>query len=405
MSEDSTTKKVMLVMPHMVGGGAERVAAQLINKMRDQGVDTRFLLTSAKRQDVIRCDLDERTPLILASEDSPRQSAIGKLANKFGKVFTSLFCKPFELAGKQAPAPFAKASVKSQNKREISFVRSLLEVEPDLTVIAFLQPAIPITLLAARGLPNRVIISERGNPERIMKKRYGRKFIEKYYSRADAAVFQTEDAKAVYPDCVSRKGVVIPNPLKPGLPEPYHGERNKNITTFCRISPDKDLPTMLAAFKLLHGEHPDYTLRIIGDASDDAGKRIRAELDGFISENGLAESVSFEPFDPEIHAKIIRDAMYVNSSYTEGLCNAMLEAMAIGMPSVCTDCPIGGARATIEDGENGLLVPIRDPDALYRAMKRMTEEPGLSEKLSRNAAKIRDGLSLERITERWKELL
>ena len=398
-------KKVMFVLPVMRGGGAERVAAQLVNKMRDREIDTRFLLTSAKRAEVVRSDLDGRTPLILASEDMPGRSALGRLVNKAGMALTSFICKPFELAGGQAPAPFAAASVKSQYKREIGYVRSLLEAESDLAAVAFLQPAIPITLLAARGLPNRVIISERADPNRLMKKRYGRKFVEKYYPRADAAVFQTEDARAVYPASVASKGTIIPNPLKEGLPDAYHGERNKNITTFCRISPDKDLPTLLAAFKLLYGEHPDYTLRIIGDASDDAGKRIRAELDGYISENGLTESVSFEPFDPKIHIKIIKDAMYVNSSYTEGLCNSMLEAMAIGLPCVCTDCPIGGARATITDGENGLLVPIRDPDALYRAMKRVIGEPGLAEKLSTNAAKIRDGLSLERITERWMELL
>ena len=399
------TEKVILIMPQMVGGGAERVAAQLINNMRDRGVDTRFLLVSAKREDVVRCDLGERTPLILAKEDMPRPPALGKLANKVGRILTSLACKPFEIAGKQAPARLARASVSSQNKYEIKYVRALLQAEPDLTVIAFLQPAIPITLLAARGLPNRVIISERGNPERILGKRYGRKFIKKYYGRANAAVFQTEAARGAYPENVSRIGVVIPNPLKQGLPEPYHGERTKNITTFCRFSPDKDLPTMAAAFAKLHADHSDYSLRIIGDASDEAGRVIRAELDGYFEKNGLADSVSFEPFDPEIHKKIIRDAMYVNSSYTEGLCNAMLEAMAIGMPSVCTDCPIGGARATITDGENGLLVPIRDPDALYRAMKRVVEEPGLAERLSKNASDLRIKLDADAITDEWMKLL
>ena len=398
-------KKVMLVMPQMVGGGAERVAAQLINKMRDRGIDTRFLLTSAKRQDVVRCDLDERTPLILASEDMPKPSTFGKAANKAGRFFTSLLCKPFELVWKQAPAPFAAASVKSQYKREISFVRSLLKAEPDLTVIAFLQPAIPITLLAARGLPNRVIISERADPNRLMKKRYGRRFVERYYPRADAAVFQTGDAKAVYPASVASKGTVIPNPLKEGLPAPYHGERNKNITTFCRISNQKNLPLLIEAFAKLHGDRPDYSLRIIGDAPNSEGEDVLRSIKEMIAGYGIGGSVIFEPFSAEVHAMIIKDAMYVNSSDYEGISNAMLEAMAIGMPSVCTDCPIGGARATITDGENGLLVPIRDPDALYRAMKCVVEEPELAEKLSQNASKLRDELSLERITERWMELI
>ena len=116
-------------------------------------------------------------------------------------------------------------------------------------VIAFLQPAIPIAMLAARGLENRVIFSERGNPHRLMAKRYGRKFIEKYYVRANAAVFQTGYAREVYPKAIAGKGVVIPNPLKPGLPAPFAGERRKRIVTFCRISREKNLPLLIRAME------------------------------------------------------------------------------------------------------------------------------------------------------------
>ena len=63
-----------------------------------------------------------------------------------------------------------------------------------MTVIAFSQPAMPIIVLAADKLPNKVIISERADPNRLMKKRYGKPFIEKYYTRADVAVFQTPNA-------------------------------------------------------------------------------------------------------------------------------------------------------------------------------------------------------------------
>ena len=52
-----------------------------------------------------------------------------------------------------------------------------------------------------------------------------------------------------------------------------------------------------------------------------------------------------------------------------------------------------------------LLVPIKNPDELYKAIKRVIEEDGLSDKLSRNAAKLREELSLERITDKWEKLL
>ena len=79
--------------------------------------------------------------------------------------------------------------------------------------------------------------------------------------------------------------------------------------------------------------------------------------------------------------------------------------MAMGLPVVCTDCPAGGARAVINDGENGLLVPVGDSEKLYLAMKRVVEDKELSQKLSRNAVLVRETQSLEKIIEKWKRSL
>jgi glycosyltransferase involved in cell wall biosynthesis len=239
----------------------------------------------------------------------------------------------------------------------------------------------------------------------LMKKRYGRKFIEKYYDRADRMVFQTEDAKAVYPENISKKGTVISNPIKAGLPQPYFGERSNCITTFCRISKQKNLPVMVEAFAKIHAEYPKYILRIIGDAPNAEDKQELEDIKRLINKLQINDFVKFEPFMSNVHEAIIKDSMYVSSSDYEGISNAMLEAMAIGMPVVCTDCPIGGAKATINDGVNGLLVPIKNPQELYKAIKRVIEEDGLADKLSHNAAKLREELSLDKTTDKWLAVL
>lgn len=392
-------KSVMMVLPHMVGGGAERVAAMLLNEFHNNGYDATFLLTSARREEVINRDLKSEIPLILLQEQC------GKKKNKAKQVVASLLSHVFENTGHSVPAQIAYFSFMVQYQNEIEAVRRMLMEKTDMTIVAFSQPAIPIVLLAARGLPNRIVISERTDPNILMKKRYGRKFIEKYYSRVDVAVFQTKEALMTYPTCVSHKGIVISNPVKDDLPEPYFGKREKNITTFCRISPEKDLHYLVSAFMQIHEEHPDYHLRIIGGAVQNHEKKVLEMLTSQITEFGLENAVSIEPFSINVHEKVLRDLMYINCSEREGLSNAMLEAMVIGMPVICTDCPIGGARATITDGENGLLVPVKDTKALYKAMKRIIEEPGLAEKLSVNAAKLRDYLSLNEIATKWMELL
>ena len=401
----SKNKKVLLVMPHMVGGGAERVAAQIMNNLNERGYDTRFLLTSAKKSKVVRSDLNEKTELILLTEEIKAETAGQKIVHLPARAYSTIFGKLYEKQGKYVPASVGKATIEWQYHREISWLHNYMQQNPDMTVIAFLQPAIPITMLAAIGLNNRIVISERGDPYRLMKKRYGKPFIEKHYARADAVVFQTEDAKAVYPENIAQKGVIIFNPLKENLPEPYHGERNKNITTFCRISNQKNLPVLVDAFARDYKKHPDYTLRIIGDASNNEGKAVMDILNRKIREFDLTGAVVFEPFKKNVHEAIIKDCMYVNSSDYEGISNAMLEAMAIGMPVVCTDCPIGGAKTAITDGENGLLVPIKEAEALANAINRLIEDKTLAEKLSNNASKLRDEITLDKITDKWEALL
>ena len=115
--------------------------------------------------------------------------------------------------------------------------------------------------------------------------------------------------------------------------------------------------------------------------------------------------VDVKPFDATLHKKILDNAMFVSSSDYEGMSNSMLEAMAIGLPTICTDCPAGGARTIIHDHENGLLVPVRDVQALANAMLKVIENPSLAQHLSMNGAKLRDVLNAETIAKRWMELL
>lgn len=398
-------KKICFVLPHMIGGGAERVAAQITNKFNERGYDTTFILTSSKKDEVVCTDLTKRTKLILLSEELQNESNFQKIVHLPARAYSTVFGKLYEKQNKYVPASIGKATIDWQYHREIAWLRNYLKKNPDMTVIVFLQPSIPIVLLAAQDLPNKVIVSERADPNRLMKKRYGKPFIEKYYTRADVAVFQTEDAKSVYPKTVSKKGTVIFNPLKDNLPQPYNGERNRNITTFCRISNQKNLPLLVEAFSQVHSKHPEYTLRIIGNAPNEEGREVSQAIDKQLDKLQLKKSVKLEPFIKNVHEAIIKDAMYVNSSDYEGISNAMLEAMAIGMPVVCTDCPIGGAKATIKNGENGLLVPIRDVEALAIAINRIIEESELANKLSHNAKNLRESLSLDMITNQWERML
>ena len=97
--------------------------------------------------------------------------------------------------------------------------------------------------------------------------------------------------------------------------------------------------------------------------------------------------------------------MFVLASDYEGISNAMLEALASGIPCICTDCPVGGARMIIKDHENGILVPVGDKVSLAKAMVELIENPLLADKLSENALLIREKLSAKKIAETWSNIL
>ncbi len=395
----SSNKKILMIMPVMKGGGAERVASLLLNELSDNGYNCEFLLTSSKKEDIINRDLKSDIPV--TSICTKKKSLLFKAL----EIFSSVICKPFELFKMQVPALFAFVSFYSQYHAEIKALRSKLKANPEATVISFLQPSVPMTLIAAKNLSNRVVVSERGNPKRLLKKRYGYNFIKKYYQRADAVVFQTNDAMAAYPDNISAKGTVIFNPINDKLPEPSFGEREKYVTTFCRISPEKNLTMLVNAFALFADKFEDYRLKIIGDALNPAEKKTQAHLKELVAKLNLNDKIDFIPFTTKVHNLIIRDAMYINSSDYEGMSNAMLEAMAIGMPVICTDCPIGGANAVIRNNENGILTEVGNAKEMSEAMKKIASDKEFAQKLSHNAAQIRNDLSLKNTAKKWMELL
>ncbi len=97
--------------------------------------------------------------------------------------------------------------------------------------------------------------------------------------------------------------------------------------------------------------------------------------------------------------------MFVLSSDLEGMPNALMEAMAMGIPCISTDCKGGGARFLIQNGINGLLVPVGDADALAGAMIQMLSNEEFAEQCGRNASRIVDRLDPGRIYSEWERLL
>jgi len=134
-----------------------------------------------------------------------------------------------------------------------------------------------------------------------------------------------------------------------------------------RLTPEKDFPTLIRAFSRVRQERP-CRLMIIGEGP------LQPELESLVTELGLEGCVAFPGFCANPFAYMKRASLFVMSSAWEGSGNVLVEALALGIPSVSTDCPYG-PRETLMDGKYGPLVPVGDDEALARAMLMTLSNP------------------------------
>ena len=135
-----------------------------------------------------------------------------------------------------------------------------------------------------------------------------------------------------------------------------------------RLVPQKDYPTLLRAFARLR-ERREARLIIVGKG------REQEKLEALARELGIAEHVDFPGFAANPYAWMARADVFALSSRWEGLVNVVMEALGLGVPVVSTDCP-SGPREILSDGRYGVLVPMKDPEALAEGLDRVLRGEG-----------------------------
>lgn len=279
---------------------------------------------------------------------------------------------------------------------KMRLIRNVLkEIRPDCVFSLAIPKTDVVIALATIGRTYPLIYSERNDPARFPAEKTMQIARDWVYRKSDGVVFQTKGAQEYFCKKIQDKSTVICNPLTASLPDRYEGVREHRIVNFCRIEPQKNPQMAIDAFAKISKEFPDYTLEFYGEGS------LKEAMTQYAQSIGMGDRVIFHSYSPNIHQEILRAVMYVSSSNYEGISNSMLEALAIGLPTVCTDCPPGGASTTIRDGYSGLLVPVGDVDAMAAAMRRILANPAFANELSIHAAELKEELRVDRIAEQW----
>lgn len=271
------------------------------------------------------------------------------------------------------------------------------EFDADVS-ISFLLDANVYNMFACYRLRTKSIVCERNDP---FKPHYWKlKFWKPWFRLADGAVFQLPKV-AEYYSCIKGETVVIPNPI---IERPHErclpfSEREKIIVAHGRIDIEqKRQDLLIMAFALLHHVFPDYILSIYGSGND----KDVAKVKDLVSQLKLSSSVRLEGETKNPLEAIKNARVWVMTSDFEGIPNALIEAMSIGLPCVATDCSPGGARLLIDNEKNGFVVPRGDYRAVYQKMRYLIEHTDEAEKMGMEALHIAERFVPEDIAKQWE---
>jgi glycosyltransferase involved in cell wall biosynthesis len=292
----------------------------------------------------------------------------------------------------------------------VPLTRYLRAVRPDGMITAVSHAnlvGVIATTLARNGIP--VVVSEQSQLStgiahaQRLRDRWTPFLMRLLFPRAAAV---TAVSQGVADDLVARTGLkpgsvtVVSNPVmaedlkhqaRRPLEHPWFGPGHGPIVIAAgRLTEQKDFPCLLRALALL----PQYGVRavILGDGED------RRQLESLVSELGLDDTVKIAGHVDNPYPYLAAASVFVLSSRWEGLPTVLLEALALGVPIVSTDCP-SGPREILEGGRLGRLVPMGDPYALADAIAESFEYGNAP------AAVVGEQRRPENVVRRYAELL
>jgi glycosyltransferase involved in cell wall biosynthesis len=260
-----------------------------------------------------------------------------------------------------------------------------------------------LVLLATRFLPCKVIISERNYPKYSKNNRLIWDWLRRgLYRVADHLVVQTSEIENYFKSyCKSIK--IIHNPVqvtyenlkeKPEIKLPS----GKRLVAMGSLVPQKGFDLLMPVFANLHKTFNDWSLIILGSGPLETGLKqeaIRLGIEDFVYFPGSV----MNPF-----SVLSRCDLFVLSSRYEGFPNALLEAMACGLPPVSFDCPSGPGEI-IKPGVNGFLIPPGDVKAMEESLYVLMQDEGLRSNLGKEAIKVRERFAIDKIMKQWSRLI
>lgn len=205
-------------------------------------------------------------------------------------------------------------------------------------------------------------------------------------------VFQTDKVRDYFPNNIRKKSCCISNPIIDELPDVDYDKENE-IVAVGRLSKEKNYEMLIKAF--VNIDHKDFKLLFYGDGKESQN------LKKLAANTPVKNNIVFHGNVDNVYNYIKKSKIFVICSDYEGMPNALIEAMSMGLACVSTNFPSGGAEYLINHNNNGLLIPTGDQEKLEQVLCSLIQNENLTERLGQNAIKIRERLNKSIIIDSW----
>ncbi|HLU00090.1 MAG TPA: glycosyltransferase family 4 protein [Burkholderiaceae bacterium] len=284
-------------------------------------------------------------------------------------------------------------------------LRKLVKQEKPDVIVSFLTNVNVMALMATRGLNVPIIVCERTNPAVSSSASSGLQRLRRLlYPHASMVTVQAEGSVSAMKQLVPnmKRLAVVPNPLPPDLPLPESREPaasgRQRLVAMGRFVSSKRFGPLITVFERLAARFPQWELVIWGDGP------LRPELQAMVDGAGLSDRVLLPGRTQQPWKELQAADLFVLTSEVEGFPNALIEAMALGLPCVSVDCPSGPREITL-DGQVARLVPLYDEAALEAALSDLMGNPEARQVLARQGARsVRERFGLEQVLVHWDRL-
>ena len=278
-------------------------------------------------------------------------------------------------------------------------LRKICKREKIDVLVSFMRGANYYNIFAGIGNSMKSVLSVRNDPKKEYEGGAGLVTAKLLFNLADGCVFQTEDAKNCFSKFLQKKSRIILNPIHSIFYERKYEPKKYRVIASGRLEKQKNHKLLIDAFKDVIKQCPDAQLYIYGEGA------CETELRSTISDLNMQEQVFLKGRTNDMAEALSKADIYVMSSDYEGLPNALMEAMAIGIPSVATDCPCGGPKLLFEDEKNGCLISVGNKKELTEKIVQLLQDDELKKNYSSNAKIKAEQFKNEKIYDEWEKFL